>query len=318
MLGAAEELRVAVFGGTPLVTRGAVEIFRHDWSLDSSEAVRELGYTMTPLEDGVARTVASIRDAASSAGARAFVSAHSEHARQWVHIGSGAFALLLRVISSWQATALAALALLFNLALLPRIGGRRLYRPADEARGFPLGILLYPLSVLLLTLAFPSRLDIVAAAWGILACGDGAATLVGRRVTLNRRDRRARRKEFLCALRELCVHRRAAVESRQDGRRHDRVRRLRRARRCRARVVGAASGLACCRRCSSRSPRRLRRRSSRRSSNRFRSVSTTTSRSPPPRARCCGSASLMTAASLAAARDTAIAGASVGDRRQRA
>ena len=108
---------------------------------------------------------------------------HSEHARQWVHIGSGAFALLLRVISSWQATALAALALLFNLALLPRIGGRRLYRPADEARGFPLGILLYPLSVLLLTLAFPSRLDIVAAAWGILACGDGAATLIGRGVT---------------------------------------------------------------------------------------------------------------------------------------
>ena len=108
------------------------------------------------------------------------MSAHSEHARQWVHIGSGAFALLLRVISSWQATALAAVALLFNLAVLPWIGGRRLYRPADQARGFPLGILLYPLSVLLLTLAFPSRLDIVAAAWGILACGDGAATLVGR------------------------------------------------------------------------------------------------------------------------------------------
>jgi uncharacterized protein (TIGR00297 family) len=111
------------------------------------------------------------------------VSTHSEHARQWVHIGSGAFALLLRVISSWQATALAAAALVFNLALLPRVGGRRLYRPADHARGFPLGILFYPLSVLLLTLAFPSRLDIVAAAWGILACGDGAATLVGRRVT---------------------------------------------------------------------------------------------------------------------------------------
>ena len=26
------------FGGTPLITRGAVEIFRHDWSLDSSES----------------------------------------------------------------------------------------------------------------------------------------------------------------------------------------------------------------------------------------------------------------------------------------
>ncbi len=65
MLGAAEELRVSVFGGTPLITRGAVEIFRHDWSLDSSLAARELGYTMTPLEDGVARTIASIRQPAS-------------------------------------------------------------------------------------------------------------------------------------------------------------------------------------------------------------------------------------------------------------
>ena len=86
---------------------------------------------------------------------RAFVTTHSEHARQWVHIGSGLFALLLRLLTWWQAAALAAIALLFNLLLLPRIGGRRLYRPVDDARGFPLGILLYPLSVLLLTLAFP-------------------------------------------------------------------------------------------------------------------------------------------------------------------
>ena len=108
---------------------------------------------------------------------------HSERARQWVHIGSGSFALLLRVLTSGQAAALALFALVFNALLLPRIGGRRLYRPVDEMRGFPLGILLYPLSVLLLVLAFPSRLDIVAAAWGILALGDGAATLFGRAVT---------------------------------------------------------------------------------------------------------------------------------------
>jgi farnesol dehydrogenase len=64
MLGAVEELRAAAFGGTPLVTRGAVEIFRHDWSLDSAEAIRDLAYTITPLDDGIRRTVASIRDAA--------------------------------------------------------------------------------------------------------------------------------------------------------------------------------------------------------------------------------------------------------------
>ena len=105
---------------------------------------------------------------------------HSENARQWVHVGSGLFALLLRWLTGWQAAGLAAGALAFNLVLLPRLGGRVLYRPVDHARGFPLGILLYPFSVLLLMLAFPTRLDIAAAAWGILAFGDGFATLIGR------------------------------------------------------------------------------------------------------------------------------------------
>jgi farnesol dehydrogenase len=59
-LGAIEQLRVTLAGGVPLITRGAVEIFRHDWSLDSTDAIRELGYTITPLADGVRRTVESI------------------------------------------------------------------------------------------------------------------------------------------------------------------------------------------------------------------------------------------------------------------
>jgi len=99
-----------------------------------------------------------------------------------VHVGSGAFAFLLRGLTWWEGAALAAFALAFNALVLPRVGGRRLYRPVDRARGFPLGILLYPLAVLLLILIFSSRLDIAAAAWGILAFGDGAATLVGQRV----------------------------------------------------------------------------------------------------------------------------------------
>ncbi len=105
----------------------------------------------------------------------------SEDARQWVHVGSGAFAFLLRILTWWQAAVMAAIAIIFNVLLLPRIGGRRLYRPVDDARGFPLGIVLYPLAVLLLILMFSSRLEIAAAAWGILAFGDGAATLVGTR-----------------------------------------------------------------------------------------------------------------------------------------
>ena len=59
-IGGAEEWRVRLWGGMPLITRGAVEIFRHDWSLDSSVALRELGYTMTPLAEGVRRTIEAL------------------------------------------------------------------------------------------------------------------------------------------------------------------------------------------------------------------------------------------------------------------
>jgi uncharacterized protein (TIGR00297 family) len=103
----------------------------------------------------------------------------------------GGFALLLRYLSWWQGAILAAAALMFNCFVLPRIGGTRLYRATEHTRGYSAGMLLYPLAVLLLFLIFPARLDIVAAAWGILAAGDGMATIVGthtrgRRVPWNR------------------------------------------------------------------------------------------------------------------------------------
>ena len=59
-IGALEECRVRVLGGRPLLTRGAVEIFRYDWPLDSGVASRELGYTITPLADGLRQTVETI------------------------------------------------------------------------------------------------------------------------------------------------------------------------------------------------------------------------------------------------------------------
>jgi uncharacterized protein (TIGR00297 family) len=105
----------------------------------------------------------------------------SEVARQLVHILMGAFALALRVLTWWQAALLALAAVLFNAVVLPRTAGRAILRPVDTARGYPVGILIYPIAVLMLILAFPARLDIAAGAWGILAFGDGTATLAGRR-----------------------------------------------------------------------------------------------------------------------------------------
>ena len=105
---------------------------------------------------------------------------HSESARQTVHVAMGGFALLLRWLSWGEALALAATALAFNLFVLPRFA-HALYRPGDRARAAH-GIVLYPLAVLMLIAGFPRRPDIAAAAWGILAAGDGMATLAGRAV----------------------------------------------------------------------------------------------------------------------------------------
>lgn len=105
----------------------------------------------------------------------------SEYKRKAVHIGSSGFALLLRWLTWWQAALFAVAALAFNRWILPRIGGKKLYRRDDLQRGYPLGILLYPISVLLLVLFFPNRLYIAAAAWAIMAWGDGFASIFGRK-----------------------------------------------------------------------------------------------------------------------------------------
>jgi uncharacterized protein (TIGR00297 family) len=103
-----------------------------------------------------------------------------DDARKLIHIGFGACALLLRYIAWWEAALVAAVALAFNLLVMPRIG-RRIYRDGELERRLTSGVVLYPAAVLMLVLAFPDRLDIVAAAWGILAVGDGMSCVVGRR-----------------------------------------------------------------------------------------------------------------------------------------
>jgi uncharacterized protein (TIGR00297 family) len=106
---------------------------------------------------------------------------YSEDARQLVHVGMGSVALLLRFLTWHQAVILAATAVAFNMWVLRHVTRGRLHRPREVNEPIPGGIVFYPTSVLLLLLLIPSRPDIVAAAWGIMAAGDGLATLIGRR-----------------------------------------------------------------------------------------------------------------------------------------
>ena len=59
-VGAIEELRARLTGRPPLLTRGAVTIFAHDWPLDGAAAAGLLGYSVTSLSEGMALTMASL------------------------------------------------------------------------------------------------------------------------------------------------------------------------------------------------------------------------------------------------------------------
>jgi uncharacterized protein (TIGR00297 family) len=99
--------------------------------------------------------------------------------RKVTHMSMGLFAFALHYLGPAWSLLLAASALAFNLFLFPRIGGRRLWRESEHAAGTSIGIILYPLSVLILILVFYKRLEIAAATWGILAFGDGMASVAG-------------------------------------------------------------------------------------------------------------------------------------------
>lgn len=102
-----------------------------------------------------------------------------EIGRKAVHMAVGGFAFAVRPLGAPLAALAALAAVLFNAFLLPRIGGRNLWREGETRSGFALGIVLYPIAVLLLIVVFARHLEVAAATWGILAFGDGMASIVG-------------------------------------------------------------------------------------------------------------------------------------------
>lgn len=52
-LGAVQDAGARLFNRPPLLTRGIVDIFQCDWSMDSRRSIRELSYRITPLDRGL-------------------------------------------------------------------------------------------------------------------------------------------------------------------------------------------------------------------------------------------------------------------------
>ncbi len=115
--------------------------------------------------------------------------------RKIVHMSMLGFAFLLPFLTWLEAAGAAVLALVFNLFLLPNLGADLRKNPprlhaashspedsatrASDERGVYTGIILYPLSVLALILIYRHHLEVAAAAWAIMALGDGAAGISG-------------------------------------------------------------------------------------------------------------------------------------------
>lgn len=60
IVGGLEVLKAKLTGRMPKLTPGVVEIFKHDWVYSSAKAVSELGYRVTPLEEGLRKTLGDL------------------------------------------------------------------------------------------------------------------------------------------------------------------------------------------------------------------------------------------------------------------
>lgn len=99
--------------------------------------------------------------------------------RKVYHISAGLTALGLPFLGWPTMAGLMFGACLMNWKLLPRLGGRSMWRGPERTRGYSLGLTLYPLAVGVLCLLFRADQWRTVAVWGVLAFGDGMSSLVG-------------------------------------------------------------------------------------------------------------------------------------------
>jgi dolichol kinase len=104
-----------------------------------------------------------------------------ELGRKLYHLSAGLMAFGTPFIS-WQVMAgLMFGAFMINWRVLPRLGGRAMWRGDERTRGYSLGLPLYPLAIAGLCLIFQADQWRTVAVWAVLAFGDGMSSLVGMR-----------------------------------------------------------------------------------------------------------------------------------------
>lgn len=105
----------------------------------------------------------------------------NETLRKSIHIAFGLGAFALKWLPWYVAAGVCVVAIIGNWLVLHRVVGRGVAR---HERGFDVGIMLYPVMVMVLIVVFRDRLHYAAIGWAILAFGDGFATLAGKAIRI--------------------------------------------------------------------------------------------------------------------------------------
>jgi uncharacterized protein (TIGR00297 family) len=101
-------------------------------------------------------------------------------ARKILHMGMLIFAFLLPFISWAQAAGCAVMLCVFNFFILPQLDVDLRKRSTDPTSASArAGVVIYPISVLVLILLYRHDMYIVGAVWAIIALGDGIASVTG-------------------------------------------------------------------------------------------------------------------------------------------
>ncbi|MEO1803417.1 MAG: DUF92 domain-containing protein [Bacteroidota bacterium] len=100
--------------------------------------------------------------------------------RKFVHLAMIGFALFIGWIPPWAISAAAFTAFLFVYFVLPRIGGDELRSDRQQFRNIDLGLVLYPISLTLISLIFFRQQVFMAIAWGAMGFGDAFASIFGK------------------------------------------------------------------------------------------------------------------------------------------
>jgi dolichol kinase len=101
--------------------------------------------------------------------------------RKSYHILAGLTAFAIRAVSPMTMVIVLIGFVVWNTFVwrfVPR-SFRAMWRPTEHTKGVPSGIVVYCISVLALCIIFYNHMWMTAAIWGVLAFGDGMATIVG-------------------------------------------------------------------------------------------------------------------------------------------